>query len=62
MPLLGYQKDERFEDAIDRARVSCKNSGKIDTEYFFPEPGSYKGKPRSDRRYRSSNSPLKLTA
>jgi hypothetical protein len=40
MPLLGYQKDERFEDAIDRARVSCKNSGKIDTEYFFPEPGS----------------------
>lgn len=27
MPLLGYRKWERFEDAIDRARVTVTNSG-----------------------------------
>lgn len=27
MPILGYRKWERFVDAIDRARVTCKNSG-----------------------------------
>lgn len=27
MPLLGYAKWERFEDAIDRARISIRNAG-----------------------------------
>ena len=27
MPLLGYRQWRRFEDAVDRARVACSNSG-----------------------------------
>jgi DNA-damage-inducible protein D len=27
MPLLGYEKWERFEDVIDRARAACQNAG-----------------------------------
>ena len=51
MPLLGYQKYERFEDTINRAKTTCRNSGNLDAEHFipyFPEPGSYKGRPQKD--------------
>src|SRR5579863_1678480 len=27
MPLLGYDKWERFDDVIDRARAACENAG-----------------------------------
>lgn len=34
MPLSGYSKWERFEDAIDRAKASCRNSGE-DVDLHF---------------------------
>lgn len=48
MSMLGYSKWERFGDAIDRAKVSCKNAGNVTAEHFFPGSGSYKGRPRED--------------
>lgn len=39
MPLLGYEKWERFHDAIDRAKVAAHNSGYIVAEQF---PGAGK--------------------
>ena len=48
MPLLGYSKWERFDGAIDRAKLSCKNSGNVELEHFFPDPGNVGGKPRED--------------
>ena len=51
MPLLGYQKWERFEGSIDRARVACQNSGFDAKEHFFPETGKTTGgRPGSDYR------------
>jgi DNA-damage-inducible protein D len=34
MPLLGYKKWERFEDAIKRAMTSCEQSGNIVKDHF----------------------------
>lgn len=34
MPLLGYKKWERFEDAIKRAMTSCEQSGNIVMDHF----------------------------
>lgn len=34
MPLLQYTKWQRFEDAIDRAKVSCKIAGSQVTDHF----------------------------
>lgn len=48
MGTLGYLKWERFGDTIDRAKLSCKNAGNVVVEHFFPESGSYKGRPRED--------------
>jgi len=50
MPLLGYQKWERFEGAIDRAKVACQNSGLPELEHFFPEVGKSLTKPKDDYR------------
>jgi hypothetical protein len=50
MPLLGYQKWERFEGAIERAKSACNNSGNPDTEHFFPEAGKSLTKPKDDFR------------
>jgi len=36
MKLLGYKTWQKFNDAIDRAKLSCKNSGNVDTEEFIP--------------------------
>lgn len=38
MPLLGYRKWERFNDAIDRAKISCAAAGS-DEQSHFPEGG-----------------------
>lgn len=38
MPLLGYDTWRRFEEAIDRAKESCKNSEKAVEEEFLPAP------------------------
>lgn len=34
MPLLGYEKWERFADAIDRAKIAAHNSGYVVAEQF----------------------------
>jgi DNA-damage-inducible protein D len=34
MPLLGYKKWQRFEDAIERAMTSCEQSGNIVSDHF----------------------------
>lgn len=38
-PLLGYEKWERFDEAIQRAMVACQNSGQAPADHF---PGSGK--------------------
>lgn len=35
-PLLGYSKWQKFEDAIERAKTSCKESGNIVPNHFTP--------------------------
>jgi DNA-damage-inducible protein D len=39
MPLLGYDKWERFDGVIDRAKAACRNLGQDDADHF---PGSGK--------------------
>jgi DNA-damage-inducible protein D len=34
MPLLGYKKWQKFEDAIKRAMTSCEQSGNIVGDHF----------------------------
>ena len=51
MPLLGYDKRERFLDTIMRAQQSCETSGKSVPEHFFPAPGKTSakgGRPKKD--------------
>lgn len=38
MPLLGYDTWRRFEDAIERAKESCKNAGNDEEKEFLPAP------------------------
>lgn len=42
MPLLGYEKWERFADAIDRAKIAAYNSG-YDVSQNFPTAGKVSG-------------------
>jgi len=42
MPLLGYEKWERFGDAIERAKMTCANSG-ADVAANFPTSGKVSG-------------------
>lgn len=42
MPLLGYEKWERFADAIDRAKIAAHNSG-YDVAQNFPGAGKVSG-------------------
>lgn len=37
---LGYEKWERFDDTIERAKVACSNSGQNPDVQFIPVPGS----------------------
>ena len=39
MPMLGYAKWERFENAIDRAKTTCVNCGEL-LENHFPTSGN----------------------
>jgi len=51
MPLLGYDKRERFLDTIIRAQQSCEASGKSIPDHFFPAPGKTSlkgGRPKED--------------
>lgn len=50
MPLLGYEKWERFADVIDRAKAACQNTGNSVRQHFFPELGKSQGRPRADFR------------
>lgn len=43
MSALGYAKWQRFEDAIDRAKVSCDVFGSVPDEHFIHLPGSVSG-------------------
>ena len=38
MPLLGYDTWRRFEDSIERAKISCENAGMLVSEEFLPAP------------------------
>lgn len=52
MPLLGYHKWERFEMAIDRAAVACKNSGSDPADHLpgaGKNPSELGGRPARDR-------------
>lgn len=49
MPLLGYEKWERFEDAIDRASVAARNSGQVQAFSRLREEATG-GRPRADYR------------
>ncbi len=42
MKLLGYSKYERFQNAINKAKVSCSNGKEPEALHYkhFPEPGS----------------------
>lgn len=35
MPLLGYDRWERFEDTIERARAACRNAGQVEEDHFL---------------------------
>jgi hypothetical protein len=45
MPVLGYRKWERFENAISLAQFACQNAkANIDEHFvYFPEPGNSNG-------------------
>lgn len=57
MPLLGYDKWERFEGAIKRAMVSCENMGNSIEAHF---PGSGKTSPMPYRGVKAAKK-LKTT-
>ena len=46
MPLLEYTKWQRFEDAIDRAKISCQVAGFNSGKHFAHLPGSVSAKGR----------------
>lgn len=49
MPMLGYQKWERFAGAIERSIAACNNSGGHPDQHFLPETGkSLTGRPGED--------------
>jgi DNA-damage-inducible protein D len=49
MQILGYKKWERFLEVIQRSIGSCKVSGKIYSDHFFPELGkSTGGRPKEN--------------
>ena len=41
--LLGYEKWERFEDVIERAKIAAKNNSIDSVNHFFPAPGKSSG-------------------
>lgn len=54
MAMLGYLKWERFEDAIERAKIACENSGRNQSKHFefFSTPGKTPKGGRSANNYK----------
>jgi DNA-damage-inducible protein D len=48
MPHLGYDRWENFEEAIERARLSARNSKFNEANHFFPTSRRTKGRPAAD--------------
>lgn len=49
MPMLGYVTWRQFSEAIERAKISCKNSGFAVENHFLPAPAkSSGGRPKED--------------
>jgi hypothetical protein len=62
MKLLGYVKWQKFEDAIERSKISLKNSNGNPDEHFTHLPGSVSGKGRFGDNYKLSRYACYLTA
>ena len=54
MSLLGYVKWQRFEDAIEKSKISLKNSNGNPDEHFTHLPGAVSGKGRFGDNYKLS--------
>ena len=54
MKLLGYVKWQRFEDAIERSKISLENSNGNPGEHFTHLPGAATGKGRFGDNYKLS--------
>ena len=62
MPLLGYSKWQRFEDAIARAKVSLQNTNGLVEEHFSHLPGAVSWQGRFGDNYRLSRHACYLVA
>jgi hypothetical protein len=60
--LLGYKTWQKFEDAIDRAVLSCENSGELKANHFNHLPGSVKSSGRTGDDWRLSKNACRLIA
>ena len=54
MKLLGYVKWQRFEDAIEKSKISLENSNGNPDEHFTHLPGAVSGKGRFGDNYKLS--------
>ena len=48
-PILGYTQWRRFEDAIERAKLACQNSG-FDPDEYFADVGKSSPMPNGGER------------
>jgi hypothetical protein len=62
MPLLGYSKWQRFEDAIERAKISCEKAGHSVDAHFRHLPGAVSAKGRFGDNYELSRYSCYLVA
>jgi hypothetical protein len=62
MKVLGYKTWQKFEDAIDRAVLSCENSGGLKASHFSFLPGSVKSLGRSADDWKLSKNACRLIA
>jgi hypothetical protein len=62
MKLLGYKTWQKFEDAIDRAVLSCENSGGLKASHFGFLPASVKSLGRSGDDWKLSKNACRLIA
>jgi hypothetical protein len=62
MKLLGYIQWRRFDEAIERAILSCENSGGLKASHFNHLPGSAKSLGRSGDDWKLSKNACRLIA
>jgi hypothetical protein len=62
MPLIEYVKWQRFEDVIDRAKISCEVAGFKAEDHFSHLPGSVTAKGRFGNDYKLSRYACHLVA